>query len=218
MTMLFVDTSALLAILHVDDANHVQATAIFDASLDSHEMFTHNYIHVEAEQLVRRRLGAAAAARLLDELLPAITTIWVDEATHAEATAAVRGLGRAASLVDQVSFVVMRFLGVETALAFDADFEREGLRLPPAPDPRRHSLSERRATYVTSREAADLVSVAELAARSGRSVNTIQSWRRRHADFPAPNVELAAGPIWLWGDVSAWIDLRPQRSGVGPGR
>lgn len=211
MTLLFVDTSALQAILDAEDPNHERATAMFDAALDTHDMFTHSYVHVEADQLVRRRLGAAAASRLLEELLPAIRTIWVDEATHVDAVKAMLGQGRAASLVDQVSFAVMRSLGVDTALAFDADFDREDFRLPNMPDPRRHTLSEAPAPYITSSEAVDLVSVAELAARSGRSVNTIQSWRRRHPDFPSPNVELAAGPIWVWGEAKAWIDRRSPR-------
>lgn len=212
-----VDTSALLAVLDAEDPNHERATALLKASLRWDELLTHNYVHVEAEQLVRRRLGAAAAARLLEELLPGIRTVWVDEATHAEAVRAVVGGGRASSLVDQVSFAVMRNLDIEVALAFDADFEREGFRLPVIPDGRRHTLSEVPPPYGSSPEAGELVSVAELAARSGRSVNTIQSWRRRHADFPSPNVELAAGPIWLWGDVSAWIERRSRRDSVGMG-
>jgi predicted nucleic acid-binding protein len=206
----FVDSSALLAILDADDPHHDRALELFGWSLRATETITHNYIHVEAEQLVRRRLGSAAAKRLLDELLPATRTIWVDEATHAEAVRGLAGKGRSASLVDEASFVVMRNEGTDLALAFDSDFEQAGYRLPEPQ--RRHALSEAPAPYGTPVEAADLVSVSELAARSGRSINTIQSWRRRHADFPAPNIELAAGPIWLWRDVSAWIDRRSQRS------
>lgn len=212
---MFVDTSALFAVLDGDDRYHDVAPAMLGAALQAGEAFTHNYIHVEAERLVRRRLGAAAAHRLLDELLPAIETIWVEPQVHHEAMAALAGKGRAASLVDEVSFIVMRNEGSERALAFDADFEHAGYRLPDSPG--HHTLSESPAPYMTSRQASDLVSVSELAARSGRSVNTIQSWRRRHADFPAPNVELAAGPIWLWGDVSAWIDRRAQRPTPGSG-
>ena len=212
----FVDTSALLAVLDGDDPNHEAATGMLKAALQEGEAFTHNYVHVEAEQLVRRRLGSAFAARLFDEVLPAIETYWVDEETHAEAVTALIGKGRASSLVDQVSFAVMRKLGIKTAIAFDADFDREGYRRPALP--RRHALSETRAPYVSSSEASDLVSVAELAARSGRSVNTIQSWRRRHRDFPAPSVELAAGPIWLWSDVRSWIDQRSQGSSGGISR
>ena len=211
----FVDTSALQAALDHADPNHAVAAEIFDRLLGVEDLVTHNYVHVEAEQLIRRRLGAAAARDLLEDVLPALRTVWVDEATHAEAVRAMSGTGRAASLVDQVSFHVMRSLDINVALAFDSDFERKGFRLPRLPqDPSRRMLSEARAPYATVSDTVDLVSVTELAERSGRSVNTIQSWRRRHADFPAPNVELAAGPIWLWGDVSAWIERRSPR---GPG-
>ena len=205
---IFIDTSALLAALDVRDPDHAVASAMLEHVLQRHEPFTHNYIHVEAEQLVRRRLGAHHAARLLFEILPAIETIWIDEAVHREAVATLFGRGRAESIVDHVSFALMRQLKVTTALAFDSDFEREGFQ-PPEP-PQRHTLSEAKAPYGAS-QGSDLVSVSELAARSGRSVNTIQSWRRRHEDFPAPNVELAAGPIWRWGDVSAWIEARTRR-------
>ena len=92
----FVDTSALLAILDLEDPHHDAATGMLKAALQRDDVITHNYIHVEAEQLVRRRLGSAAAARLLQELLPAIRTIWVDEGTHAEAVSALAGQGRAA--------------------------------------------------------------------------------------------------------------------------
>jgi predicted nucleic acid-binding protein len=212
----FVDTSGLLAALDAEDPNHDAATEMFEALLQRHELFTHNYIHVEAEQLVRRRLGALQAARLLFQILPAIDTVWVGEDVHRDSVAALFGKGRAESLVDQVSFMLMRQLHVTTALAFDSDFEREGFPRPEVPP--RHALSETKARYGSTADAPDLVSVSELAARSNRSVNTIQSWRRRHDDFPQPNVELAAGPIWLWGDVSAWIDQRARRSAGGGSR
>lgn len=54
----------------------------------------------------------------------------------------------------------------------------------------------------------DVVSVTEIARRTGRPVNTIQSWRRRHRDFPKPIVQLAAGPIWNWPAVEAWVASR----------
>jgi uncharacterized protein len=215
----FVDTSALYAALDKADPNHILAADAFDRLLGVEDLVTHNYVHVETEHLVRRRLGAAASRDLLEEMLPALRTVWVDETTHAEAVRALSGAGRTTSLVDQVSFLLMRGLEINVALAFDSDFERQGLRFPLLPrDPARHSLSEARAPYLTASDKVDLVSVAELAERSGRSVNTIQSWRRRHPDFPAPNAELAAGPIWLWRDVSAWIDRRSQRASGASGR
>ena len=55
---------------------------------------------------------------------------WVDDELHA---AAVRELNRSkqrrVSLVDHVSFLVMRRRAVTTAFAFDADFTSAGFRL-----------------------------------------------------------------------------------------
>ena len=215
----FVDTSALYSALDEAEPNHQVALELFDHYLGQEELVTHNYIHVETEQLVRRRLGATAAELVIDRFLPAMRTVWVDELLHATALATIRGEGRGVSLVDQISFLVMRREGILEALAFDADFEAAGFRLLGVTGrrPGDHRLSDAPAPYaaVTSPQA-ELVGVAEIAARSGRSPNTVQSWRRRHADFPAPNIELAAGPIWLWGDVSAWIARRsPSASRAG---
>lgn len=60
--------------------------------------------------------------------------------------------------------------------------------------------------------ALDLVSIAEIAARAGVARNTVQSWRRRHTDFPAPVVTLATGPVWRWSDVAAWVAV-PRPTG-----
>jgi hypothetical protein len=176
---------------------------------------------VEATQLVRRRLGADAAVDLLDRLLPSITTVWIDRATHQAAIEALRAGGGNVSVVDHASFVVMRASGVAYALAFDRDFEREGFPLPKMDDRiSGHQLSESRARYGQPSEPEELASVTELSARSGRSINTIQSWRRRRGDFPAPVAELAAGPIWRWPEVAAWIRARqPARQpGIWRGR
>lgn len=208
---IFVDTSALFAVLDADDANHVEAAADLRRLMGSDELVTHNYVHLEADALVRRRLGRDAASDLADRLLPGLTTIWIDEPIHRAASEGLRAAGGRGSLVDHVSFAVMRREGITAALAYDRDFEANGFKRPavdPGPSsPRR--VSELAAGYAPDDGAADLVSVAELAARSGRPVNTIQSWRRRHPDFPVPVARLAAGPVWEWPTVAAWILARP---------
>lgn len=50
----------------------------------------------------------------------------------------------------------------------------------------------------------DLVGVAEIAQRIGVEVGTVQSWRRRHDDFPEPIARLSAGLVWAWPDVDDW--------------
>jgi predicted nucleic acid-binding protein len=214
---IFVDTSALFATLDAADPNHGDAAEALRQMPLSDELVTHNYVHLEADALVRRRLGRDAAADLADRLLPGVTTIWVDEATHRAAAEALRADGGQGSLVDHVSFVVMRREGITRALAFDRDFEANGFARPDRsirpPTPGR--VSDSSAPDASDDGAGELVSVAEVAARSGRSVNTIQSWRRRRADFPEPVASLAAGPVWTWPAVEHWISSRssPRRPG-----
>ena len=209
----FVDTSALYAVLDDDEPSHERALATWRSLVRSTQLITHSFVVIECVELVRRRLGPAAVADLTDGLLPVIDVVWVDEALHAIALEAARAAGWRQSLVDHTSFVVMRRAGIELAFTYDSDFERAGFRfVPPPPQSGGHRTGEVRAPYdVEPSGALDLVGVAEIASRSGRPVSTVQSWRRRHADFPAPSVELAAGPIWLWGEAKAWIDQRSPR-------
>ena len=125
----FVDTSALVAILDEDDVRHREAEATFRALLESAELVTHNYLHVEAVAVTRRRLGVAATEILIDALLPVMSTIWIDEDTHRTAVEAHRASAGGTSLVDEVSFEVMRQLDIGSAFAFDADFDTHGFGL-----------------------------------------------------------------------------------------
>jgi predicted nucleic acid-binding protein len=204
----FVDTSALLALLDEDDLHHREAAATFRSLIETAELVTHNYVHLETLAIARRRLGTAAVAQLTDGLFPPIRTVWVDEPLHQVALAGNRVGRGAVSLVDRVSFEVMRREGIGIAFAFDRDFEAEGFGRPAITIQAREArrLSESPARYGSgAASASELVSVAEIAARADRPINTIQSWRRRHADFPEPMASLAAGPVWRWPVVEAWI-------------
>jgi predicted nucleic acid-binding protein len=208
--IVFVDTSAFMALLDEDDFRHAEAASAFRWLAASSSLVTHNYVQVETVALARRRLGIGAVQRLTDSLFPLVRTIWVDEAIHVAALAVHRS-GGAPSFVDQVSFMVMREHGLEIAYAFDADFQAQGFRAALAPrDAGRHEVNEERVSY-GSLPAADLVSVSEISARAGRPINTIQSWRRRHRDFPVPAARLSAGPIWSWPTVADWISNRDRR-------
>ncbi len=213
----FVDTSALIALLDEDDHRHDEASTTFRSLVATADLVTHNYVHVEAIAVATRRLGAQAARKLIDSLFPTMTTVWVDEGLHRTALAAHRAVAGRVSLVDEVSFAVMRQSGIEFAFAFDADFEVQGFKRPRVAredQPRR--VSEVLEAYgATPNDVSDLVSVSEIATRAGRPVNTIQSWRRRHTDFPGPVVQLAAGPIWNWPTIAAWISTRGAMRAAG---
>ncbi len=91
---------------------------------------THSYVVVELVSLVCRRLGADAAARLIDDVLPAIEVTDVDASLRSRAIAAFRAAtGSAVSLVDRTSFEFMRQRGIRRAWAMDADFATEGFEL-----------------------------------------------------------------------------------------
>lgn len=128
----FVDTSALYALLDRDADEHREAAAAFDRLLEAERLVTHNYVVVEVEALTRARLGLGATRDLLDRLLAPIEIAWVTRDVHAAGVAALLAAGRRdLSLVDCVSFELMRRLGISTAFAFDRDFERAGFETLP---------------------------------------------------------------------------------------
>jgi predicted nucleic acid-binding protein len=69
----FVDTSALYALLDRADAHHKQAVATWTDLLNGDERFvTSNYVFVESFALTQSRLGMDAARLLQEDILPVI--------------------------------------------------------------------------------------------------------------------------------------------------
>jgi predicted nucleic acid-binding protein len=125
----FVDTSALYALLDEADARHAQASDVL-RRLVGRELVTHAFVVVETCALVGRRLPWEASERLIDGLLPVIDVVPVDDDLHRAAMVAYRRSASArVSLVDHASFALMRSLGIGRAFAFDDDFAREGFEL-----------------------------------------------------------------------------------------
>ncbi len=128
----FVDTSALFALLDREDENHPRATGVFPGLLRDEDLVTHNYVLLESTALVHRRLGPLAVRALLEELVPVLRVVWVDEELHrAGASAFLAAVRRHVSFVDWVSFEVMRRWRLERAFAFDEDFAEQGFRTIP---------------------------------------------------------------------------------------
>jgi predicted nucleic acid-binding protein len=126
----FVDTSALLAFLDRDAARHEEVVASSIELFRERLAVTHNYVVIETEALAHRRLGAHVARSLLEDVVPVLEVLWVDTALHqAAVTAHLRSLRRRSTLVDHVSFELMRRRGISSALALDRDFVREGFEL-----------------------------------------------------------------------------------------
>ncbi len=125
--MIFVDTSAVLALADTRDSHHHEAVASLESMMsEGHALLTHNYVLVESAALLQNRLGLESSLAFLSDA-ERFTVHWVSPSDHAEAVALLKDRNRRGlSLVDCMSFVVMRQYAVMTALAYDADFEAEG--------------------------------------------------------------------------------------------
>jgi predicted nucleic acid-binding protein len=127
----FLDTSAILAVLDGDDQCHPEADAIWRRLLGTEEsLLSSNYVLVETFALVQRRLGMAAVRAVEREIVPLLDLHWLDEELHRTSMTAWLGASRRnLSLVDCSSFVVMRCHNVRQAFAFDGHFEEHGFDL-----------------------------------------------------------------------------------------
>lgn len=122
----FVDTSAIYALLDHDDAGHMRARRGQEL-VGGEELLTHSYVVAETMAVVRRRLGADAAARLVDDFLPALRVVDVDEDLRNTATRAYRAAEHTdVSFVDRTSFECMRRLDLTRAWTLDTDFSTAG--------------------------------------------------------------------------------------------
>ena len=129
----FVDTSAFLAVLDADDRNHRRARAKWEELITSGALFfSSNYCLVETFALAQHRLGMEAVRAFNDEVLPLINIEWADEIIHNAGVSALNVASRRRlSLVDCVSFEVMRRLGIKTVFVFDQHFKEQGFQCVP---------------------------------------------------------------------------------------
>jgi predicted nucleic acid-binding protein len=131
--MIFVDTSAFLAIFSVSDQNHLRAELCFREMREERQtLVTSNYVILESIALLQKRFGLDKVRGFQSKLVPLIQIEWIDKNQHEAAIQAVfqenrRGL----SLVDCTVFQTMRRLGIETAFTFDGHFREEGFKVIP---------------------------------------------------------------------------------------
>ena len=131
MTRAFLDTSAVLALMNPKDEQHGRARGAFDRlATQRAALLTTSLVLVEIYALLGRRLGLAAVRAFRSDLAPLAETMWVDEPTFESGLdLPLARKKRDLSLVDAVSFLVMRQRGIEHAFAFDSHFEEEGFSL-----------------------------------------------------------------------------------------
>jgi len=124
----FVDTSALIAFLDEDDPAHsVCREAWRQAVLEAEGLVTTDYIVVEAVAVAQRRWGLDAVRTLVDEYLPLIEVGSISTEDRAAALSALLAAGRRRlSLVNCVSFAIMRRMGIREYLGLDPHLEEQG--------------------------------------------------------------------------------------------
>jgi predicted nucleic acid-binding protein len=129
----FVDTSAFFAVLDADDENHDAAKQVWEDLLAQEAvLICSDYVLVETLALVQRRLGIPAVRTFQEDIVPVLKVEWVDETIHQVGIASVLAAARRGlSLVDCVSFEVMRRLGIKTAFVFDDHFDEQGFECLP---------------------------------------------------------------------------------------
>lgn len=133
MTRVFVDTSALLALLDRADPRYREVLEAF-AELADADLVTHGYVVAESLAVARRRFGLDGAIALLDDILPLVSILPVEPELHLRVQARYRAsLPSGVSFVDGISFAVIERHRLDGAFTTDADFATAGVPLiPPA--------------------------------------------------------------------------------------
>ena len=128
--MIFLDTSAIYAWADKADPNHEIAIDRLQEIMNRQEdLLTHNYVVLESVALLQSRLGQSAATKFLKDTA-AFAVDWVDRDLHTSGLREFEKSGkRRVSLVDHISFLVMKRRNVRVAFAFDSDFKTAGFQL-----------------------------------------------------------------------------------------
>jgi len=129
----FVDTSALYALLVRSEEEHSRVAEAFREALRrGRVLVTSNYVLLESSALLQHRFGLPAVRDLETRIAPLLRVLWIDEGLHRRALELLFATDRReVSLVDCVSFLVMEGEGIEEALALDSHFEKRGFKVLP---------------------------------------------------------------------------------------
>ena len=129
MTRVFVDTSGILALINPDDVQHGWAKQAFGRLKGSGaSLVTTSYVLVETYALLARRMGPAAVEQFRAGFAPLLEVVWVDQPLHEAGLDALLGKRkRTHSLVDAVSFRVIRTMKLDAAFACDRHFREAGV-------------------------------------------------------------------------------------------
>jgi len=120
------DSSAILALLDADDADHARAVAVArEIASERLPSFITNYIEAEAHALLVRKLGRSIARQwLLTATLPVLRAHPAEEDRGREIL--MRHTDKDWTLCDAISFAVLDARRVTMAFSFDHHFRQYG--------------------------------------------------------------------------------------------
>ena len=133
MEKIFVDTSALYALISTQDQKIKLAVTAWEGALERGDiLFTNNYVLVECFALIQSRLGVEFARALQTNIVPFLQIDWIGEQQHLSSVNDVFAANRRQlSLVDCSSFESMRRLGIQKVFTFDEHFHEQGFEIIP---------------------------------------------------------------------------------------
>jgi len=127
VSRVFVDTSAIFALLVPTDKAHRTAAKVFERlRFQEATLVTTSYALVETYALLGNRVGREAVEVFREGFAPLLDVVWVDRELHERGLDMMVTKARGVSLVDAVSFVCIRGEKVDEVFAFDRHFEQEG--------------------------------------------------------------------------------------------
>jgi predicted nucleic acid-binding protein len=126
LKVLFVDSSAIVAMVDADDASHGPAVDAYESLVrDGYRLFTTDHVLSEAYELLSMGVGPEVARQWLRDHRLAIYDITQDDLAAARERLLERESGPALSFTDALSITVMERLGVADAFAVDPAFLAE---------------------------------------------------------------------------------------------
>ena len=133
MVTVFVDTSALFALVNTAEENNIRAWNTWNELIRrGDELITNNYVIVESIALIQNRPGMPVVQRLQANIISLIQIAWIDKEQNAAATKYLLAANRRdLSLVDCSAFETMRRLGIDTIFTFDEHFREQGFNVTP---------------------------------------------------------------------------------------
>ncbi|MCZ7385861.1 MAG: PIN domain-containing protein [Candidatus Methanoperedens sp.] len=136
--MLFVDTSAFLALVNEKDDNHLTATTFLEeiknGKVKIKKIITSDYIIDETLTRIRYTVGHKEAVEWGQDIIASnvVEKVGVGRELFEPAWELFKTYNdKKLSFTDCTSFAIMKIRGIDKVFSFDDDFERVGFKLLP---------------------------------------------------------------------------------------